>query len=550
MSTGPVPVLGRMMERPLLISSIIDYAASVHAQVPVISRDAQGRIHRYSYGDAAKRIARLAHALNTLGVRPGDRVATLAWNGYRHFELYYAVSGIGAICHTVNPRLFRDQLVHIFNHAEDRFIFADPDLMPLVEDLMPDIRTVQAVVVLAEPAAMPESDLKSVLCYETLLGRHPDSIDWPEIDERTAAALCYTSGTTGNPKGALYSHRSTVLHALSSIVGHDNRLDSTDVFMPVVPMFHVCAWGYPYACPIAGTAMVLPGPRLDGASLYELMEAERVTLGAGVPTLWYGLMEHLRRTGGRFTHLRGLICGGAAASLALIEDIESHGVEFMHGWGLTETSPVATTNLSSMAQSRLPGETEQEYKLKQGRPLFGVEFQLVGEDGAPVPRDGLTSGEILLRGNTVIAEYYQDEAASVAAFDADGWFRTGDIGTIDERGCLQLTDRAKDLIKSGGEWISSIDLENAALGHSGVAAAAAIAVPHPKWGERPLLVIVPQEGETPSKADILGFLKDRVAHWWLPDDVAYIDAMPLTATGKVSKRQLRERFQDHKLPES
>lgn len=548
MPTDPDPVLGRMMERPLLISSIIDYAASVHAHVPVISRDARGRMHRYTYGDAAKRIARLAHALKTLGVRPGDRVATFAWNGYRHFELYYAVSGIGAVCHTVNPRLFRDQLVHIFNHAEDRFIFADAELMPLVEDLMPDLRTVQAIVVLAEAAEMPECDLKSVLCYETLLGRQPDAIDWPEFDERTAAALCYTSGTTGNPKGALYSHRSTVLHALSSIIGHDNRLDSTDVFMPVVPMFHVCAWGYPYACPIAGAALVLPGPRLDGASLHELMEEERVTLAAGVPTLWYGLMEHLRRTDGRLTHLRGLVSGGAAASLALIEAIESHGVEFMHGWGLTETSPVATTNLSSTVQSGLEGDAAQRYKLRQGRPLYGVEFRLVGDDGAPVPRDGTASGEVLLRGNTVIAEYYRDEAASAAAFDADGWFRTGDIGTIDEHGCLQLTDRAKDLIKSGGEWISSIDLENAALGHSGVAAAAAIAIPHPKWGERPLLVIVPQEGESPSKADILGFLNDRVAQWWLPDDVAHIDAMPLTATGKVSKRQLRERFRDYKLP--
>jgi len=548
MAPDSAPVLGRMMERPLLISSIIDYAASVHAPVPVISRDGQGRMHRYTYGDAAKRIARLGHALNTLGVRPGDTVATFAWNGYRHLELYYAVSGIGAICHTVNPRLFRDQLVHIFNHAADRFIFSDPELMPIVEDLMPDLRTVQAIVVLADAAEMPESDLKSVLCYETLLSRQPESIDWPEFDERTAAALCYTSGTTGNPKGALYSHRSTVLHALSSIIGHDNRLDSTDVFMPVVPMFHVCAWGYPYACPIAGAAMVLPGPRLDGASLHALMEEERVTLAAGVPTLWYGLMEHLRQTGGRLTHLRGLVSGGAAASLALIEAIESHGVEFMHGWGLTETSPVATTNLSSTVPPGLEGDAAHRYKLKQGRPLFGVDFRLAGDDGAPVPRDGTASGEVLLRGNTVIAGYFRDEAASTAAFDADGWFRTGDIGSIDAHGCLQLTDRAKDLIKSGGEWISSIDLENAALGHAGIAAAAAIAIPHPKWGERPLLVIVPQEGKTPSKAEILDFLKDRVADWWLPDDVAHIDAMPLTATGKVSKRQLRERFRDYKLP--
>ncbi len=548
MPADPPSLLGGMMERPLLISSIIDYAAAVHAHVPVVSRDARGRIHRYTYGDAAPRIARLANALTSLGVRKGDRVATLAWNGHRHFELYYAISGIGAVCHTVNPRLFRDQLVHIFNHAEDRFVFTDPELVPLLEDLMAELHTVEAVVVLAAPADIPASKLGSQLCYETLLDDAPDAIDWPEFDERTAAALCYTSGTTGNPKGALYSHRSTVLHALGAIIGHDTALDSTDVFMPVVPMFHVCAWGYPYACPLVGAALVLPGPRLDGASLHELMEAERVTLAAGVPTLWYGLMEHLRRSGGRLTHLRGLVSGGAAASLALIEEIESHGVEFMHGWGLTETSPVATTNLSSIARACGEEGMAQRYKLKQGRPLFGVEFRLVGEDGKSVPHDGKTSGEVLLRGNTVISGYFRDEAASAAAFDDEGWFRTGDIGTIDAQGCLQLTDRAKDLIKSGGEWISSIDLENEVLGHPGVATAAAIAVAHPKWGERPLLVIVPQEGQTPSKAEILEYLKDRVAPWWLPDDVVCIEAMPMTATGKVSKRQLRERFRGYRLP--
>lgn len=548
MPPTPAPLLGRMMERPLLISSIIDYAADVHADTAVISRDAQGRTHRYTYGDAHRRIARLAHALTGLGVRPGDRVATFAWNGYRHFELYYAISGIGAICHTVNPRLFRDQLVHIFNHAEDRFIVTDPVLLPLVVDLAADLRTLEGTVVLADAAEMPETGLDPVLCYESLLEGQPEAIEWPEFDERSAAALCYTSGTTGNPKGVLYSHRSTVLHALISIVGHDTALDSTDTFMPVVPMFHVCAWGYPYACPIAGAAMVFPGPRLDGASLHELIEAERVTLAAGVPTLWYGLMEHLRRTGGRLTSLRGLVCGGAAASLALIEEIEAHGVEFMHGWGLTETSPVATTNLSSTGKFLAPGESAQQYKQKQGRPLFGVDIRLVGEDGSPIPGNGVARGEILLRGNTIISEYFRDDAASAEAFDSDGWFRTGDIGTIDEHGCLQLTDRAKDLIKSGGEWISSIELENAAQGHPGVAAAAAIAVAHPKWGERPLLVIVPRAGEAPSKAEICEFLKDRIAPWWLPDDVVCIDAMPLTATGKVSKRQLRDRFRDHELP--
>ena len=532
---------GQMMERPLLISSIIDYAASVHAAVPIVSRDAEGKTHRYTYADSAVRIAQLAHALQRLGVKPGDRIATVAWNGYRHFELYYAISGIGAVCHTVNPRLFRDQLVHIFNHAEARFVFADPGLLPLIENLMPDLGTVEAVVVMADSTEMPESGLESLLCYESLLEGEPGGIDWPVFDEGTAAALCYTSGTTGNPKGALYSHRSTVLHALFAIAGHDGEMTAGDVFMPVVPMFHVNAWGYPYMCPIVGASMAMPGPRLDGASLHEMMETEKVTLAAGVPTLWHGLLEHLRQTGGRLNHLRGLMCGGAAAPLALIREIESNGVNFLHGWGLTETSPIASTNMRTTAPPGLDAEAALKYKLKQGRPLFGVDFRLAGEDGA-------SSGEVLLRGNTVVAGYYRDEVATADAFDSEGWFRTGDIGSLDERSVLQLTDRAKDLIKSGGEWISSIDLENAVLGHPGIAAAAAIAIAHPKWGERPLLVVVPKEGESPTHADIVEYLEDKVASWWLPDDVTYIDEMPLTATGKVSKRQLRERFGDHVLP--
>lgn len=548
MAGGTASLFGQMMERPLLISSIIDYAAAVHADVPIVSRDAEGETHRYTYGEAAVRIARLAHGLIALGVRPGDRIATLAWNGYRHFELYYAISGIGAVCHTVNPRLFRDQLVHVFNHAGDRFVFTDPGLLPLVEDLMPDLRTVEAVAVLADAAGMPDSRLDPVLCYESLLEGHPDAIDWPEFDERTAAALCYTSGTTGNPKGALYGHRSTVLHALQSIVGHDGWLSSEHVLMPVVPMFHVCAWGYPYACPISGTGLVMPGPRLDGAGLHELIEGEGVTLTAGVPTLWYGLMEHLRKSGGKLTRLQGVLSGGAAASLSLIQEIESHGVQFLHGWGLTETSPVVTTCLTSLIPSSIEPEDRQHYKLKQGRPLFGVEMRIVGDDGKEAPHDGAASGEVVLRGNTVVSGYFGDAEIGRDAFDGTGWFRTGDIGTVDAHGFLQLTDRAKDLIKSGGEWISSIDLENAALGHPGIAAAAAIAIPHPKWNERPLLVVVPAEGESPTRQDILDYLQDKVAKWWLPDDVAFIEAMPLTATGKVSKRQLRERFRDYELP--
>ena len=539
---------GQMMERPLLVSSILTHAALVHGKQEIVSCDAAGAIHRYTYQDAGKRVARLAHALVGLGVQPGDRVATLAWNNYRHFELYYAISGIGAVCHTVNPRLFREQLVHIFNHAADRFLFVDPAIVPLVEDLSADLGTVEGVVAMAGAADQPESEKLDLLCYETLLDGQPEGYDWPEFDERTAAALCYTSGTTGNPKGALYSHRSTVLHALSSIVGHHGRLTRRDTFLPVVPMFHVCAWGYPYVCPIVGAKMVMPGPRLDGANLHQLLEAEQVTVTAGVPTVWYGLMEHLKETGGRLECLQALISGGAAASLALIRDVESHGVEFIHGWGLTESSPVAATCSIDETIPYENADARQRAKLKQGSPLFGVEIRIVGQDGKPVPHDGKSAGEVLMRGNAIISGYFNDPDADKDAFDENGWFRTGDIGVMDADGNIQLTDRTKDLIKSGGEWISSIDLENAALGHPAVAAAAAIAIPHPKWDERPLLVVVPRDGETASADDIREFLKSKVASWWVPDDVVFVEKMPMTATGKVSKRQLREKFDGYKLP--
>ena len=539
---------GQMMERPLLVSSILTHAALVHGKQEIVSCDAAGAIHRYTYRDAGKRVARLAHALVGLGVQPGDRVATLAWNNYRHFELYYAISGIGAVCHTVNPRLFREQLVHIFNHAADRFLFVDPAIVPLVEDLSADLATVEGVVAMAGAADQPESEKLDLLCYETLLEGQKDSYDWPEFDERTAAALCYTSGTTGNPKGVLYSHRSTVLHALSSIVGHHGRLTRRDTFLPVVPMFHVCAWGYPYVCPIVGAKMVMPGPRLDGANLHQLLEAEQVTVTAGVPTVWYGLMEHLKETGGRLECLQALISGGAAASLALIRDVESHGVEFIHGWGLTESSPVAATCSIDETIPYENADARQRAKLKQGSPLFGVEIRIVGQDGKPAPHDGKSAGEVLMRGNAVISGYFNDPDADKDAFDENGWFRTGDIGVMDADGNIQLTDRTKDLIKSGGEWISSIDLENAALGHPAVAAAAAIAIPHPKWDERPLLVVVPRDGETASADDIREFLKSKVASWWVPDDVVFVEEMPMTATGKVSKRQLREKFDGYKLP--
>ncbi len=536
---------GLMMERPLLISSIISHAAAVHGTSEIVSSDAAGRIHRYTYRDSARRIAKLAHALVALGVRPGDRIATVAWNNYRHFELYYAISGIGAVCHTVNPRLFRDQLTHIFNHAADRFVFVDPELLPLIASLKEQLPGIEGVIVMAAPGGMPDAPLP-ITCYETLLDGQPETFDWPEFDERTAAALCYTSGTTGNPKGVLYSHRSTVLHALSALTAHDGKITSREIFMPVVPMFHVCAWGYPYLCPMLGVAMVMPGPRLDGASLHALMEQEKVTATAGVPTIWYLLMEHLRQTGGTVSHLKKMVCGGAAAPLALIQAIEAQGIEFIHGWGLTETSPIAAACPSLPDQNSATPEQRLRFKLRQGRPPFGREMKIVDDAGERLAHDGSSTGEVLVRGNTVTSGYYL--ADETGPFDDDGWFRTGDIGAIDEHGNLQLTDRAKDLIKSGGEWISSIELENVAVACPALAAAAAIAVPHPKWNERPLLVVVPAEGQAPTKRDILDFMEGKVAKWWMPDDIAFIDSMPLTATGKVSKLQLRERFAGYELP--
>lgn len=537
---------GLMMERPLLISSIIGHAAAVHGRSEIVSSDAAGTIHRYTYGDSARRIAQLAHGLIALGVRPGDRIATVAWNNYRHFELYYAISGIGAVCHTVNPRLFADQLIHIFNHAGDRFVFVDPELLPLVAALKEHLPRIEGVIVMAGTDAMPDTPL-SITGYETLLDGQPEHYDWPTFDERTAAALCYTSGTTGNPKGVLYSHRSTVLHGLGAITAHDGHLTSRDIFLPVVPMFHVCAWGYPYICPMMGTAMVMPGPRLDGPSLHALLEQEKVTATAGVPTIWYGLMEHLRQTGGDLNHLKKMVCGGAAAPLALVQAIEAHGVEFIHGWGLTETSPIAAACPSVPDGPGATGEDRLKFKLRQGRPPFGLEMKIVDDNGDRVAHDGSATGEVLVRGNAVTSGYYRADEGK-GPFDGDGWFRTGDIGAIDLDGNLLLTDRAKDLIKSGGEWISSIELENVAAGHPALAAAAAIAIAHPKWGERPLLVVAPAEGQNTTKAEILAFMEGKIAKWWMPDDVAFIDSMPLTATGKVSKLQLRERFADYKLP--
>ncbi len=540
---------GLMMDQPLLIISLIQFAAKYHGDTEIVSHSVEGPIHRYNYRDSFARIGRLAHALRRLGVAPGDRVATLAWNGYRHFELYFAISGIGAICHTINPRLFHDQLRYIVNHAEDKYLFVDLTFVPLVKALAADFKTLRGVVIMTDRDHMPETSLENALCYEELLAGETEDYDWPVLDENTGSSLCYTSGTTGNPKGALYSHRALVLHSFSVCTGNVFRFNATDTLLPVVPMFHANAWGLAHAAPMAGAKLVLPGADYSGAALYELFEQEEVTTTAGVPTVWFVLLDHLESTGKTLPHLKFMGVGGAAAPPSMIKTFqEDYGVVFCHAWGMTEMSPVGTTGCPRNDSRKLSREERYKRQAKQGRALFGVDMKIVDDSGAELPHDGKTFGELLVRGPWVISAYYKDEAATRAAFDADGWFRTGDIANIDAFGHMQIVDRSKDLIKSGGEWISSIDLENTAVAHPAVAEAAVIGLPHPKWDERPLLVLVPVEGQDPSTEEIRAFLSDKVAKWWMPDDVVFVDEMPHTATGKISKLTLRERFKGHRLP--
>ena len=539
---------GQMMDTPLMVSSIIAHADRAHGHREVVTRSVEGPIHRYTYRDCHARTQQLAHALLGLGIQPGDRLATFAWNTYRHLELYYGISGIGAVCHTVNPRLFHDQLEYIVNHAEDRYIFLDLNLVPLLEGLADKFPKVEGYVVLTDRAHMPETTLKDVLCYEELLDGQPERLDWPQFDENTAAAMCYTSGTTGNPKGALYSHRSTVLHAMGILACGTLTMNADTTVLPVVPMFHVQAWGQPYAAPICGAKLVMPGFKLDGPSLCELFLSEGVTLSLGVPTIWMGMLNHLKETGLGIGNDLTLVSGGAAAPTSMIRALEEdHGIRFVQGWGMTETSPVCAAGAEGPGFNGLDTDERYARKLKQRR-MFGVEFRILDEEHKDLPHDGKTPGELVCRGPWVASGYYKDDKASKAVITEDGWFRTGDVATIDGESLMQITDRTKDLIKSGGEWISSIDLESAAMGHPDVREAAAIAMPHPKWTERPMLIVVPREGCELTPDAVRGYLDGRIAKWWMPDDIAFVDELPHTATGKVSKLQLRERFKDHVLP--
>ena len=536
---------GQMMEVPLLVTEILRYAERNYPDSEVVSVTFDDPRHRTTYREVFRRARKLANALTAAGVRSGDRVATVAWNDYRHLEIYYAVSCVGAVLHTINPRLFPEQLEYIVNHAEDRLIFIDPTLLPLLGPLQGKIPTVEKVVVMTRASSMPDAVKGRLPDYESFIEPHPDTYDWPDLDERTASSLCYTSGTTGHPKGVLYSHRSNILHAYGGCMADSMGLTGRDSVLAVVPMFHANSWGLAYNAPMTGAKLVFPGPKMgDPAVLTQLMNEEKVTLAAGVPTIWTLLLNHLRQTGTKLETLQRTVIGGAAVPLSMIEAFHrEHGITVVQGWGMTEMSPLGTVSTLRPEQESLPIEEQHRLRQLAGHGIFGVSMKVVDDAGRELPWDGKSSGELKVRGPWVCSGYFRQESSS--SHDADGWFATGDVAVIHPNGFMQITDRAKDVIKSGGEWISSVDLENCACGHPDVLMAAAIGVRHPKWDERPLLLVVPKQGCTPARDSVLAHLGEHFAKWQLPDDVIVVDALPMTATGKISKKDLREKFRDH-----
>jgi acyl-CoA synthetase (AMP-forming)/AMP-acid ligase II len=543
-------MLGNMMDNPLLISGLIEHAISSHPNSEIVSRRCEhdgigNQIHRYAMKDAAKRSKQIANALIDMGAKPSDRIATLAWNNYRHFELYFGVSGIGSVLHTINPRLFPEQLVYIINHAEDRWIFVDLSFVPLLEAIQDQISSVEGFIIMADSANMPETSLKNVMCYETLISRASDELEWPSFDENTAACLCYTSGTTGNPKGVLYSHRSTVIHAMSETSSEAVGMSSSSCVLPVVPMFHVNAWGIPYAGAMTGAKLVFPGPGMDGASLWELIETEEPDLLLGVPTVWLMLLNHMDEIGKTLSSVKNVIVGGSAAPLSMIKKFDQvHDAFLVHAWGMTEMSPLGTSNVENSLMKNMPIEERYRLQQKQGRPVFGVEMKIVDDNGQVLPHDGIAFGRLLVRGPWVINRYYKSD--DMSSFE-NGWLDTGDVANIDANNYLGIVDRSKDVIKSGGEWISSIDLENAAVDHPDIIEACVIAAAHEKWDERPLLLAILKPGSTTSGDDIKAFLEDKIAKFWMPDEVIFVDSLPHTATGKLLKIHLRKEYHDYLL---
>ena len=538
---------GLMMDFPLTITSIMEHAERVHGAQEIVSVTRDNPRHRYTYADAFGRVRQLANAMKAWGMSPSDRVATLAWNDYRHFETYYASACSGYVCHTINPRLFPEQIVYIINHAEDQYVFLDPDFWPLIEQVAPQCPGVKGWVVMTTAEHMPETSVANVHCYEDVVTGQPDSFEWPAIDENEACALCYTSGTTGNPKGVLYSHRSTVLHTYATMMPDSMNISSADVVLPIVPMFHVNAWGNPYACPVAGAKMVMPGNKMgDGPTLATLINEEGVTMSAGVPTVWLNLLAHLRSSGERVDTLQRVVVGGSACPLSVMEEFDTYGVDTRHAWGMTEMSPLGTSNSSGARRHQYDAETFASMRTNVGQPIFGVEVKITDDDNNELPWDGVAFGALKVRGPWICSSYFKLDGSS--AHEEDGWFETGDVASIDARGNVSITDRTKDVIKSGGEWISSIEVENCATGHPMVAEAAVIGRIHPKWGERPLLIVVKNGEGDVTPDELKTFLDGKIAKWWIPDDVQYIEEMPHTATGKIQKMKLREMFDDYQFP--
>lgn len=545
-------MLGQMQSQPLLISSLITHAERHHGSTEIVSRRVEGDIHRTTWGQIARRARQLANALDSLHLAFGDRVATLAWNGYRHLELYFGVSGTGRVLHTLNPRLHPEQLAWIVNHADDRAVCFDMSFLPLVQAVHAKCPGIKHWIALCDADKLPaESGVPGLVSYEAWMSGQSETYVWPELDENSASSMCYTSGTTGNPKAALYSHRSTLLHAYGAALPDALGCSARDSILPVVPMFHVNAWGLPYSAAAVGCKLVFPGPAMDGKSVYELIESEKVSMAAGVPTVWQMLLGHMQQNGLKFSTMKRTVIGGSACPPAMINAFnDTYGVEVLHAWGMTEMSPLGTVCTLKNAQLALPADEQLKVRLKQGRAVYGVDMKIVDESGNELPWDGKAYGDLLVRGPWIIASYFKGEGGDPLRYDANGkgWFPTGDVATIDADGFMQITDRSKDVIKSGGEWISSIDVENIAMAHPAVAMAACIGMKHPKWDERPIVVVVKKPGAEVTREELLAFYEGKIAKWQVPDDVVFVDAIPLGATGKMQKMTLRQQLKDYVLP--